>query len=58
MTNKKFGIIKVDGFVEACVFSLFAPSPCGYIKHKNLRPAYKNSELIHKGYKTKINRHC
>nr|DAG28865.1 MAG TPA: hypothetical protein [Caudoviricetes sp.] len=58
MTNKKFGIIKVEGFVESCIFSLFAPSPCGYIKHKNLRPAYKNSKPTHKGYKTKINRHC
>lgn len=58
MTNKKFRIIKVEGFIEACIFSLFASSPCGYIKHKNLRPAYKNSKLTHKGYKTKINRHC
>lgn len=37
MTNKKFGIIKVEGFVEACIFSLFASSSCGYIKRKNLR---------------------
>lgn len=58
MTNKKFGIIKVEGFVEACIFSLSAPSPCGYIKHKNLRPTHKNSKPTHKGYKAKINRHC
>lgn len=58
MTNKKFGIIKLEGFVEACIFSLFAPHPCGYIKHKNLRPTYKNSKLTNKGYNTKINRHC
>lgn len=58
MTNKKFGIIKVEGFIEAFLFSLFAPSPCGYIKPKHLRPAYKNSKPPHKGYRTKINRYC